>query len=343
MRRTKALTKSDHALAALDAVSLAVAYQDHFVSSSLMDSFPGRMCYGQRRATKLTLAQRCGLVDKPKPKLSVNQWAEVQEKSKQRQDTAEPCPICKEKFLIKEKVILSCSHIFHQKCLASFERYSQLHCCPVCRTTKYEKLSLKASPARLEHLCATRIQAAYRGHLARKAFWQKVKRPKDPEKCRKWFACRLESAASNLLLQIAENESEVDALCKEVENTIADSKKVCEEVGARIQERRDISQFASDYVTMDQPYSHGAPWTDWHNVVEKALERGDTECPICIEALHRRGACQSSLAWLSCTHIFHVDCILTFEKFHTFSEDNSNFGVKPFCPICRSSYERLIM
>ncbi|CAM6102540.1 unnamed protein product [Calypogeia fissa] len=125
MRRTKALTKSDHALAALDAVSLAVAYQDHFVSSSLMDSFPGRMRYGQRRATRLTLAQRCGLVDKPKPKLSVNQWAEVKEKSKQRQDTAEPCPICKEKFLIKEKVILSCSHIFHQ--IEAPERYKVIH------------------------------------------------------------------------------------------------------------------------------------------------------------------------------------------------------------------------
>jgi hypothetical protein len=80
---------------------------------------------------------------------------------------------------------------------------------------------------------------------------------------------QLESAAKNLLHQIAVNESEVDSLCSEVDKSIADSKKVCEEVGARIEEREYVSRFACDHVTKDCIADFEAPSTYWHSVVEK--------------------------------------------------------------------------
>ena len=71
------------------------------------------------------------------------------------------CPICLEEFRPGEQVILSCSHVFHEKCLSSFENFQRRQhdgnsasggsgggsnggaaferSCPVCRRAKYEK------------------------------------------------------------------------------------------------------------------------------------------------------------------------------------------------------------
>lgn len=37
------------------------------------------------------------------------------------------------------KVLLSCSHIFHFKCLKAFESYSGKKSCPMCRNSRYQK------------------------------------------------------------------------------------------------------------------------------------------------------------------------------------------------------------
>ena len=68
------------------------------------------------------------------------------------------CPICLEEFRTGEQVILSCSHVFHEACLTSFEAFQASQhasrvqgqaeggtaaayerACPVCRRAKYEK------------------------------------------------------------------------------------------------------------------------------------------------------------------------------------------------------------
>lgn len=71
---------------------------------------------------------------------------------------------------------------------------------------------------------------------------------------------------------------------------------------------------------------------DWDDVLKRAKARGVTECPICIGRLHRRGA--AGIAWLSCTHAFHLECICAFEGFELAA------GGTPTCPVCRAKYQR---
>jgi hypothetical protein len=72
---------------------------------------------------------------------------------------------------------------------------------------------------------------------------------------------------------------------------------------------------------------------DWSRVITNILERGDTECPICIGELTRRG--KANVAWLSCSHVFHMDCITAFEAFER------TRGGRPCCPVCRADYCRI--
>lgn len=65
----------------------------------------------------LTLAQKLGLVEAPEVLLSDKEWKEVKEKSNARQDSSQPCVICKEDFGLQQQVLLSCSHVFHRTCL----------------------------------------------------------------------------------------------------------------------------------------------------------------------------------------------------------------------------------
>lgn len=91
---------------------------------------------------KLTLAMRRGLVEQPEPKLSDDQWADIERMTKERGDHVKLCAICQQNFGTSEQIILSCSHIFHRKCLLSFERFvksRQRRCCPICRKANYQK------------------------------------------------------------------------------------------------------------------------------------------------------------------------------------------------------------
>jgi hypothetical protein len=95
---------------------------------------------------------------------SPSKWKAIEQKSIQRQDSLQGCPICRTHFELKDqvlsnaffisqrKVILSCSHVFHKvsmsfssssskACLSSFERHSQTKVCPICRKTDYHKKS----------------------------------------------------------------------------------------------------------------------------------------------------------------------------------------------------------
>jgi len=73
----------------------------------------------------------------------------------------------------------------------------------------------------------------------------------------------------------------------------------------------------------------------------QALERNDGDCPICIAPLQRLGNSSSALAWLSCSHVFHRECIAAFEAYNAGPQQTPAF--EPTCPICRANYHRLDM
>ncbi|PNH05629.1 RING finger protein 32 [Tetrabaena socialis] len=145
---------------------------------------------------QMTLAQHLGLIPRPPPLLTEDQWTEVHLRSRLRQDSAAECVICKEEFQAGAQVLLSCSHTFHRHCLAAFERYSRCKSCPLCRAEQYQKRVIRDGEQLFRDKCATRIQAAWRGFAARRRYRQLRRHtaPRDERLRRKWAAERLQAS-----------------------------------------------------------------------------------------------------------------------------------------------------
>ncbi|XP_068160044.1 RING finger protein 32 isoform X2 [Antennarius striatus] len=137
----------------------------------------------------LTLAQKLGLVASPAGRLTENEWTLVKARSVRQGDSALPCAICREEFLLQPQVLLSCSHVFHRVCLQAFERFSRRKCCPMCRKEQYETRVIHDAAHLFRHKCATRIQACWRGYAVRTRYrnLRKTICPKDKVLRRKFF------------------------------------------------------------------------------------------------------------------------------------------------------------
>ena len=71
-------------------------------------------------------------------------------------------------------------------------------------------------------------------------------------------------------------------------------------------------------------------------VKRRAQLRACAECPICLHHLDREGRSEAQ-ALLSCTHVYHLDCITAFETFEA-----ARAG-QPACPCCRAAYSRIVV
>ena len=121
----------------------------------------------------MNLAVIRGLV-KAAPKIEVmlqSEWAIVEKNILNRNDAF--CPICMEGFKDGREILLSCSHMFHRKCLTSFEMFMKRGedlSCPICRTSKYQKKFTRLGSKAFEIVCIIKIQAFYRGYNVRKHY-----------------------------------------------------------------------------------------------------------------------------------------------------------------------------
>ncbi len=91
---------------------------------------------------QLTLAQARGLVPAPRLPLTEQQWQAVEAVAHNRLGSAfaaavrdrealkapDACSICLQPFGLREQVLLSCSHLFHRRCLDSLERCADRFC-----------------------------------------------------------------------------------------------------------------------------------------------------------------------------------------------------------------------
>lgn len=87
----------------------------------------------RKYVSKLSLAQKRGLVQKPNAPLTLDEWNNVFTKAKERVKLEQTCPICMDDFKLKAQVVLSCTHFFHKNCLESFEKFNDCRKCPICR------------------------------------------------------------------------------------------------------------------------------------------------------------------------------------------------------------------
>ncbi|XP_033964244.1 RING finger protein 32 isoform X3 [Pseudochaenichthys georgianus] len=144
----------------------------------------------------LTLAQKLGLVASPAERLTEEDWTRVKMRSVHHGDSAQPCSICREEFHLHPQVLLSCSHVYHRACLRAFERLSGRKCCPMCRKDPYETRVIHDAAHLFRHQCATRIQACWRGRVARRRYRELRKSvcPKDKRLRRQFFEAKGQGA-----------------------------------------------------------------------------------------------------------------------------------------------------
>eukprot|EP00002_Diphylleia_rotans_P038098 TRINITY_DN8608_c0_g1_i6.p1 TRINITY_DN8608_c0_g1~~TRINITY_DN8608_c0_g1_i6.p1 ORF type:complete len:247 (+),score=15.52 TRINITY_DN8608_c0_g1_i6:129-869(+) len=216
--------------------------------------------------------------------------------------TMRPQPTCSSKM----QVLLSCSHIFHKECLASFEKHSGTKNCPICRKERYQKRMIRDGAMAYEEKCAIKIQSFYRGYRVRKIYRPILEKipPKDPSKRRDFYAKRIGKITDQYLDKLDEERNAVDLFLNEIDRSVLESKAV----------------FNLDF----RNYTRS-----WTEIRQLALERDVHECPICIGAFSES---KRPISVLSCTHVFHTACIDAFERYST-EEHHS-------CPVCRGPYKK---
>ncbi|XP_071341109.1 RING finger protein 32 isoform X1 [Trachinotus anak] len=272
----------------------------------------------------LTLAQKMGLVASPAERLTENEWMQVKARSVQQGDSAQPCAICREEFCLQPQVLLSCSHVFHRACLQAFERFSGRKCCPMCRREQYETRVIHDASRLFRHQCATRIQAYWRGYVARK--WYRCLRkticPKDKRLQRKFFEAKLQELNDSFVRYC---HTDTEAFLSDIDRSLSSSRRVFQQL-----ERKSVSE----------PQEN-----DWDRIQSQVIQRGVWDCPICLTALHsldlptEAGTSNHQqhrrTVLLSCSHLFHQLCL---EAFEAFTADS-----RPSCPLCRSVYHKKLI
>ncbi|QDZ18005.1 Ring zinc finger protein [Chloropicon primus] len=293
------------------------------------------------RGHRLTLAQKYGLVSAPRSKLDEYEWMQAHAQSVQREDVKHGCPICYEDFKGEDRVLLSCSHMFHKHCLRSFERFTKQKCCPICRTLQYQKRVVTNAKELYEEDCATCIQKYYRRRLAQKRYKVALamRVPNDEKERQEWCATRFSETNNKLIERLEEEDDSIERLLADLDRKIFFSRTAREIADTSLREPRD-DRGAEDSSAASNGKGAGHPKEekreiDWEGLKSKARKRKDKTCPICIGPLARK--LRGDIALLSCSHCFHEDCIHLFELFQQ-AEDS-----KPICPLCRCEYEKKVI
>lgn len=296
----------------------------------------------RRHQASLSLAQRMGLVAKPAQPLTSEQWEAIKAASDGRNDSEVPCSICLEDFRERPQVILSCSHVFHGECLGSFERFSGRTQCPLCRCPSYDATIHFTGFMVWRRKCASRIQRAWRGYKSRSEMYEQLKRPElrstAPALHRRFCGRALQAIGGKLEKACEEREDALDRFLAELDSSVAQ----CSE-----QLREGLLGFEYLHGNTTAP-SAGAGQTEkagylqnsavivedrWAKARQAALSRGDeVDCPICFQPCQLKGRSGNRVELLSCSHVFHRCCVMSFESFHVFEAH--------LCPVCRQTYDR---
>jgi hypothetical protein len=177
----------------------------------------------QHQQAEETLAQRRGLVP-PIPKLeplTPLSWHAIEATISAKDDPDSSCPICMEPFSSGCEVLLSCSHIFHQTCLRSFENFLRdgIPSCPLCRSKSYQKKTTALGTLGYQKACVRTIQRFVRGFLARRAFKVELRlfhRSKmgDEGRRKRFFETEFHSLAAKLSDSIDNRSRRVDSVLR---------------------------------------------------------------------------------------------------------------------------------
>ena len=179
----------------------------------------------QQQQSEETLAQRRGLVP-PNAKLeplTPMSWHAIEASIIAKQDPDSSCPICMESFCSSScgEVLLSCSHIFHQTCLRSFENFLRdgIPSCPLCRIKNYQKKTTTLGTLGHQKACVRTIQRCVRGFLARRAYKVELRlfhrsKQGDEGRRKRFFESEFHSLATKLSDSIDNRSRRVDSMLR---------------------------------------------------------------------------------------------------------------------------------
>lgn len=281
---------------------------------------------------ELTLAQRMGLVDAPEPPLTDSEWDHV--RSQALSQEPRKCPICQDPFhTAGDEVLLSCAHVFHHRCLRSWERHARRRSCPCCRKEHYQKRESTDATSHHRSHCARVVQAAWRGRRARQEYAKLYARA-DPSRLRAYCAERLCSLTDSLAARVEGRTTFVDRVLEDIDQSLARSRAVMRDPASQPTRETGLEEEAP-------PGEPSAPRDMWAEVRARALGRGVRECAVCLQPCAPVGpkapgrtARRKPVCLLSCSHVFHVHCIESFESF-------ALPGTLLSCPECREAYTRV--
>ncbi|XP_057289444.1 RING finger protein 32-like [Hydractinia symbiolongicarpus] len=264
----------------------------------------------QNVARNVTLAEKLGIVEcEENPCLNEEQWAILKKKSNSRGDSSQPCAICKDNYnQFRQQILLSCSHVFHRQCIASFEKYSGKAICPICRRTNYEKRVIFDGSIITLNRSATVIQKHWRRYIIQKRYIQLREKipPSDKKLRRKYYEQKFLKLSDKLVESYDYHYEDVSHFIDSIDQNLVSSKSVMK----RFTERDMLEN-------------------EWENIQIKAIKRGKKECPICLSLLND-GSKGTML--LSCTHVYHMQCLLAYEQYNNKHEK--------LCPVCRTEYNK---
>ena len=300
---------------------LCAAFQDKIMREWKIAK-PKRNIHANPRKN-LTFAQQIGVEDRPPSPLTDTEWQIAHQKSITRNDAQFGCSICCQDFKLKKQVILSCSHTFHHQCILSFERHSQTLCCPLCRSTDYEKRVIDDGAEYWKQRCCVMIQSVWRSFVVLKEYriMQDTIEPTSPRKKERFLLRKFQRINHNVMTSMDQRANDIDAFLLSIDSNIAASRAVFDSFQCENLDHEQQGKEEKEKLTKD-----GKKWSEIRSV---ALKRQEKDCSICMELLD-----EEDCVLLSCSHVFHGDCIQSFER----------FALQRFktCPICRAQeYERI--
>lgn len=161
---------------------------------------------------------------------------------------------------------------------------------------------------------------------------------------RGWLEDRLEWRAGHLLHQMQTQGNELSELLAECDCALASTRPIFNDVDALLERRRadSAAHQTPERSGVQTPVAASGPHllgdtldASWQRALDEFLAREEQTCPICMGSLAKSR--QQECTLLSCTHVFHTQCIEAFERFAA-----SDGGASaPQCPVCRSEYTRV--
>lgn len=295
-------------------------------------SLPAAVLWQLQGPTRRCLLQKSGTKHGCLPR-NMRHHMQVHMRSRARRDSSGDCAICLRPFRTEHQVLLSCSHTYHERCLASLERFAQqagsaaAPACPLCRAAAYEKRRIDDAQRLWRHACAARIQAAWRGLQARRSYraLRRLLPPKHPVLRRRWAVEALGDAAAPLVAGVESGAAEVDALFAELNATSAAAGAVFQQLSARfpmyepavaaggsVQPSTAINSQDAPLQAQAGSRADGSPGAgkalclapmqqhDWEAAIARCLGRDEQpECAICLIPLGQQ--CSSGAGSRGCS------------------------------------------